>query len=130
MCVFKRDETSFRLPKDTRCCALLRSKLNNILSDTRNRKASKIEFRASWIDTDGNVKYNHIKLKTDEDLKIIWRTYHCRLTKGPIEFDAVISKFVDDIIKMLKRPESSSIVYILLFVIVLLSYVIVYLKLC
>lgn len=53
------------------------------------------------------VKYNLIDLKTDEDLKAMWRSYQCMLTKGPIEFDATISRFVDDIIKMLKHPESS-----------------------
>ena len=51
--------------------------------------------------------YNLIGLKSGEDLKVMSRTFYGRLTKGPIEFDATISKFVDDIIKMLKRPESS-----------------------
>lgn len=72
-----------------------------MLPDTNNRKASKIEFCENWIDIDGKVKYNLIKLKTDEYLKAMWRTYHCRLIKGPIEFDATISRSIDDIIKML-----------------------------
>lgn len=50
---------------------LLRSKLNNRLSDTKNRKVSKIEFRAHWIDFDGKVKYNLIELMTDEYLKVM-----------------------------------------------------------
>lgn len=53
---------------------------------------------------DEKVKYNHIESKTDGDLKVMWRKYYCRLTKGSIEFDATIYRFVDDIIKMLKRP--------------------------
>lgn len=84
-----------------------------MLSDTENRKVSEIEFCTNWIDTDGKVKYNFIELKTSEDLKVIWRTCHRRLTTGPIEFDATIYKYVDDIIKMLKRSESYSIVYVL-----------------
>lgn len=53
----------FGLPDDTTCLALLGSKLNNMLLDTKNRNVSKIEFHAPWIDSDGKVKYNHIELK-------------------------------------------------------------------
>lgn len=56
------------------------------------------------------------------DLKVIWRTCHRRQIKGPVEFDATIAIYVDDIIKML-NPESSSSVYVYLFIIILLSYV-------
>lgn len=96
----------YRLPEETTYLALLRSKLKNVLSDTENRKVGKIEFRAPWIDTGIRVKYNYIKLKTDEDLKVMWRTYHCELTKKSIKFDVTIFSFIDNIIKMLKRPES------------------------
>lgn len=50
------------------------------------------------------MKYNCIELKSDEDSKVLWRTYHCRLTKGPVEFDVTNFKFVDDIIEILKYP--------------------------
>lgn len=62
---------------------------------------------ATWVDTDARVKYDYIELKSDKDLKVMWKTYHCRLTKGPNEFDVIISRPVDDIIKMLKHPEFS-----------------------
>lgn len=65
---------------------------------------SKIEFYAPWIDNDKKVKYNHIELKVGEDLKVMWRTYHRRLTKGRTKFDGKFSRHVDDVIKMLKRP--------------------------
>lgn len=48
-----------------------------------------------------------MELNIDEYLKVMWRTYHCRVTKGLIEFDATITRSVNDIIKMLKRLESS-----------------------
>lgn len=82
-------------------------------------------FRANWIDTDGNVKYDLMELKTVEYLKVMCRTYHRRITKGAIEFDVRITKSVDDIIKMLKCTKSPGSVYIFLFIIILLSYVIV-----
>lgn len=71
------------------------------MPNTENRKVSKIEFRADWIDTDGSMKYELMKLNTDEDLKVMQRTYHRRLIKGLIEFDVTITIFVDNIIKML-----------------------------
>lgn len=43
----------------------------------------------------------------DEDVKEMRRSFRRRITKGPIELDAKISRFVDDIMKMMKRPESS-----------------------
>lgn len=60
----------FRLPKDTTCLALLRFKMNNMLSDTENQNVSKIECHVPWIDIDGRMKYCHIELKTNEDLKV------------------------------------------------------------
>lgn len=54
------------------------------------------------------VKYGLIELKIDEDLKVMRRTFHCRLTKGSIKFDATISRSVNNIIKMLKCLESSA----------------------
>lgn len=76
------------------------------------------------------MKYNNIELKTSEDLKVMWRTCHYRQTKGPIEFDTIIVRFLDDIFKMLECSKSSSCVKVLLFIIVLLSYAIVCVKLC
>lgn len=66
-----------------------------------------IEFREDLIDTDGMVKYNLIELKTDEDVKDMWRSFCRRLTKGPIKLDPEISRSTNDIIKMMKHPESS-----------------------
>lgn len=77
---------NFMLLEDTTSLAFLRSLLDNLLPNTENIKVGKIEFRAPWIDTKGNVKYNNIKLKTNEDLSSIWRTYLLKPTKGLIEF--------------------------------------------
>lgn len=60
------------------------SKLNELLSDTDNRKVRKIQFHKDWIDINGRAKYNLIELKIDEDVKDMWRSFRCRLTKGSI----------------------------------------------
>lgn len=57
------------------------------------------------FDTDEIVIYNLIELKIDENLKAMWRSYHRRLTKGLIKFDAIISRSVDVIIKMLTHNQ-------------------------
>lgn len=76
---------------------------------------SKIEFCTNCIDTDGKVKYNLIELKIDEDLKVMWRTYHRRLTKGPIEFAVITSRFVNDITNILNHLVVFRFSYLLLF---------------
>lgn len=53
------------------------------------------------------MKYNLIELKTDEDVKDMWRSLHRRITNGLVELDAKISRYVNDIMKMMTRPESS-----------------------
>lgn len=50
------------------------------------------------------MKYNNGKLKTSEDSKVMWRTYHYRKTNGLVEFDATIARYVEYIIKTLKHP--------------------------
>lgn len=97
----------FRLHDCTTSLATLLFKLNELMPNTENIKVRKIEFYEDWIDTDRRVKYNLIKSKADEDVKDIWRSFHRRLTKGSIKLDAKVSRSVDDIIKMMKRLESS-----------------------
>lgn len=77
-----------------------------MLPDTDNRKVRKAEFRDDLVDNDGRVKYNLIELKIDK-VKYMWRSFRRRLTKGSIELDVKISRFADDIVKMMKRLESS-----------------------
>lgn len=73
----------------------------------------KIEYRSPSIDNQGKLKFNNFELKIDEDLKIMLNTYHRYETKCQIEVDAIVAIFFDDIIKMLKLPESSSNVQVL-----------------
>ncbi|XP_050896827.1 uncharacterized protein LOC127103621 [Lathyrus oleraceus] len=106
----------FRLPDGTTSLAGLMSKLNELLADTKNRKVGKIEFREDWIDTDGRMKYNLIELKTCENVKDIWRSFPRRITNGSIELDAKISRSIDDIMKRMRRLESSGSAWIFLFI--------------
>ncbi|XP_058727019.1 uncharacterized protein LOC131598432 [Vicia villosa] len=99
------DET--KIPYDPESFAILKETLNNLLSDSDNKRVKKVEFWEDWIDTNERVKYNLIELKNDEDVKAMWKSFCRRITKGPIELDAEIRRSLDDIMKCLKRPESS-----------------------
>lgn len=70
---FNREKppVEFWVPTNSACLIVLISKLNDLLHDTYNRKVRKVEFYEDWIDTNGRVKYNLIKLKIDEDFKVI-----------------------------------------------------------
>lgn len=63
--------TNFWISVDTTNLTVLRSLLDNKLPHTENRKVDKIEFYASWVHTEGNVKYNNNELKTDGYLKVM-----------------------------------------------------------
>ena len=97
----------FKLSDGSESFAALKETLNSLLPDSENRRVTKIEFREDYIGTDGWLKCNLIKLKNDEDVKAMWKSFCRRITKGPTELDAEIQRFVDDIMKMLKCPESS-----------------------
>lgn len=97
----------FRLPNDITSLASLTSKLNELLPNTETMKVRKIEFHKDWIDTDVRVKYNLIEFKTDEDVKKMWRSFWRMITKWSIELDVRLLRSVDNIMKMLKRQESS-----------------------
>ncbi|XP_058724840.1 uncharacterized protein LOC131596250 [Vicia villosa] len=96
--------TEFKLPDGATSLANLTYKLIELLPTNDNRRVRKIEFREDWFNSYEMVKYNLIELKTDEDVKALWKSFCRRITKGLIELDAQITRFVDDIMKMLKRP--------------------------
>lgn len=97
----------FRLVEETPL-DVLKSKLNNLVHHTNNRKVVKIEYHSPLIDNKENISFNKFELKTNEDLKVMWNIYHRYKTKCLIEVDVTIATSVNDIIKMLKRPESFS----------------------
>lgn len=98
----------FWLTEDTPL-VVLKSKLDNLLQYTNKRKTFKIEYHLPSIDNEGKTKFNNFELKTYEDLKVMWKTYHRYKKKCLIEVDMTIVRFIGDIVKILKYPESSNI---------------------
>lgn len=62
----------FRLIEDTHLL-VLKSKMENLLHITKNRKVVKIEHSFPMIDNEEKVKFNNFRLKTNEDLKVMSR---------------------------------------------------------
>lgn len=40
------------------------------------QKSKQDQISAPLIHIGGRVKYNHIELESDEDLKVVWKSYH------------------------------------------------------
>lgn len=59
------------------------------------------------IDNEEKIQINKFELKTNEYLIIMWSTFLHYEIKGPIEVGAKITKLIEDILKMLKRPKPS-----------------------
>lgn len=107
MCVLQRVKplVDFGFPEDTTCLALLRFKLNNMLPNTEIEMWVRSSFVHHELILMEMWNTTNIMLKTYEDTNVMWRIYHHRITKGSIKFDAIISRYVDDIAKMLKHAD-------------------------
>ena len=81
------------------------SKMKSTISYlTDNRRIVKLEYRTSSIDNGGKIEFNKFELKTQADVRAMWNTYFRFETKVLLELEATISRSVEDIVKMLKRP--------------------------
>lgn len=58
--------------------------LENLLLYSYNQRVVKLEYRSSSIDNEGKIQLNKFELKTNEDLRVTWSTFHCYKTKGLI----------------------------------------------
>ncbi|CAL5185986.1 unnamed protein product [Lathyrus oleraceus] len=83
----------------------LKIKLNTFLRYLKNRRVVELEYRSPAIDNEGNIQFTMLELKTDDDLKVMWSAFYRYSTKGLIEVDVTIQRSVEDIIRMLQRPE-------------------------
>lgn len=78
--------------------------MHNLLSYGDNRKILKSEYRLLSISNESKIEFNNDELKTDADVRAMWNTFFCFETKVSIKLEAMISRPVEDIVKMLKRP--------------------------
>lgn len=61
----------------------------------------KLYYCSSSIESDEKIQFNELELKTDENLTVMWSTFHCYERKCPIELDAEIERSSKNILKML-----------------------------
>ncbi|CAK8574089.1 unnamed protein product [Lathyrus sativus] len=83
----------------------LKSKLNTLVQYPENWRNVKLEYCSLSFNNEGKIQFTMLKLKTNEDLKVMWSTFFYYSTKGSIEVDATIARSTEDILKMLQCPE-------------------------
>lgn len=68
----------------------------------------KIKYCSPSIDNEDKVRFSKFDLNMDEDLRLMWNTFHRYETKDPIKVNATIASSTNDILKMLKLLKSST----------------------
>lgn len=96
----------FRVTTDT-LLVDLKSRMQNNLHYSDNRRVIKIEYYSPSLYNTWKMKFRKFELKMNEDLRIVWSTFHCYATKDPIEVNVTLARSTDDILKMLKCPQPS-----------------------
>lgn len=54
----------------------MKSKLENFLHYSNNRRVVKIEYHSFSIDNKGKMKFSKIQLMTDADISVMWSTFY------------------------------------------------------
>ena len=57
----------------------------------------KLKYRSPSLDAEGKVKFTRFQLKNDDDLEVMWETFHPYSTKGPIEMDTSLRRSAEDV---------------------------------
>ncbi|KAK2374355.1 hypothetical protein QL285_075325 [Trifolium repens] len=84
-----------QLNEINRCC-------NNPNDDIT---VTSVEYRKPSMRSDRSVTFSNMKLRNNEDICTMFSIYSKYSTKGPIELDAKLTRFVDSILARLNRPE-------------------------
>lgn len=58
------------------------------------------------IDFEENIRCSKFELKTENDVRVMWSTFHHYKIKGSIEVDVKLTRSIYDILKMLKCPNT------------------------
>lgn len=76
----------------------------NFLPYGDNRKIVKFKYRSPSINNECNIEFNDYEFKKNADVRAMWNTFFYFKTKKFIEFEAMISRLFEDIVKILKHP--------------------------
>ena len=82
----------------------IKDEIHYLLPYGDKRKVVKLEYRSPSVDNEGNVVFNKVELKNQDDVMAMWRTFFGFEEKYPLGFEATVRRTVDEILKMCKRP--------------------------
>lgn len=86
----------------------IKSNLNNLMWYLDNQKIVKLNYRSPSFDVEEKIQFKKFKLKINDDLRFIWSTFYRYEINCLVEVNVIISRSTENILKMLKRHESST----------------------
>lgn len=82
----------------------LHYEVQNLLPYADNQKYMKLEHCLASINDVCKIEFNNYELKTDANVRVVWKIFLRFETKVLIKVEATISRSIEDIVKMLKCP--------------------------
>ncbi|MCI22866.1 hypothetical protein A2U01_0044044 [Trifolium medium] len=75
----------------------MKHQLNSRIHFRDQRRMTDVEYRRSSVCSDGTVLFTNIKLQNDGDVRTMFSIFSEYMTKGPIELNAKLLRFVEAI---------------------------------
>jgi len=75
-------------------------------STTDTRMVDDVEYRRPSTDSSESLRFSRMKLKNNDDVRTVFSIFCQYSTRGPIEFDASLVRFVEEIRKSLIRTRT------------------------
>jgi len=98
----------FRIRNDVTLSGL-KDELNEInrqLNHRDTRRVVGVKYRCPLSDPAGSLHFSHMKLTNDDDVRTMFSVFAQHNTRGPIELDASLVRFAEQILKGLHRPRN------------------------
>jgi len=81
--------------------------INRQLNHRDTRRVVGVEYRCPLSDSAGSLRFSQMKLTNDDDdVRTMFSVFGQHSTKGPIELDASLVRYVEQIQKSLIRPRN------------------------
>jgi len=96
----------FRIRNDVTLSGL-KDQLDQIKCQLNNKDARRVvgvEYRCPLFDSTGSLRFNRMKLTNDDDVRTMFFVFGQHSTRGPIELDASLVRYVEQIQKSMIRP--------------------------
>jgi hypothetical protein len=80
--------------------------MNRQLNRKDTRRVVGVEYRCSSSDSAKSLCFSRMKLTNDDDVRTMFSVFGQHSTRGPIELDASLVRFAEQILKSLHSPRN------------------------